>query len=158
MTVARRGMTIEFPSSFHLVAATNPCPCGFYGDQRKPCQCRPAVVSRYRQRLSGPLLDRIDLVVKVGRVDREEMSASDGEPSSAVRSRVATALEFRRDRPVEIAAPAERMIMAALDKALVTARGAGRTRRVATTIAALALSDVVTEDHVAEAMALRVDW
>ena len=157
VTIARRGMSVEFPSSFHLVAATNPCPCGFTGDDRKPCQCRPAMVSRYRQRVSGPLLDRIDLVVKVGRVESVEMR-SDAETSATVRKRVAVAVDFRSSRPDLISEAASRLILRALDSGVITARGVERTKRVARTIADLALAEEVSEDHVAEAMVLRGDW
>ena len=157
VTIARRGMSVEFPSSFHLVAATNPCPCGFTGDDRKPCQCRPAMVSRYRQRVSGPLLDRIDLVVKVGRVESVEMR-SDAETSAIVRKRVAVAVDFRSSRPDLISEAASRLILRALDSGVITARGVERTKRVARTIADLALAEEVSEDHVAEAMVLRGDW
>ena len=157
--VARRGRSVEFPSSFHLVAATNPCPCGFFGDRRKPCVCSSSTVSKYRQRVSGPLLDRIDLVVKVGRVDGEEMSSSGGEPTRDVLSRVVEARRFRSLRKsISITQQADRLIMTALDRAVVTARGAQRLRRVSRTIADLAQDSDVTEDHVAEAMALRVGW
>ena len=158
VTVARKGSTVEFPSSFHLVAASNPCPCGFYGDHRKPCECGASQLARYRQRISGPMLDRIDLVVKVGRVEAAEMSGTPTESSATVRARVADAIGFRRQRPDEVTPEAQRMILAGLEKGLVTARGAGRLRRVARTIADLEQQALAGEDHVAEAMALRVDW
>ena len=158
VTIARRGMSVEFPSSFQLVAATNPCPCGFTGDDRKPCQCPPATVSRYRQRVSGPLLDRIDLVVKVGRVDSVEMTAEDTESSSAIRKRVMAAVEFRSRRADLVSKSANRLVLKALDSALITARGVERAKRVARTIADLALVEEVSQDHVAEAMVLRGEW
>lgn len=158
VTVSRRGVTAQFPSSFHLVAASNPCHCGFYGDRRKPCECRPAVLARYRQRVSGPLLDRIDLVVKVGRVEASEVAGPPGESSSAIRRRVEQAVEFRRDRPSETHPRARQMVLDALDSAVVTARGADRVTSVARTIADLAHKTRVEEDHVAEAMALRGEW
>lgn len=158
VVIARRGTSVEFPSSFQLVAATNPCPCGFTGDDRKPCRCRPAVVSRYRQRVSGPFLDRIDLLVKVGRVDAAEMTAADTESSQVVRGRVAKAAEFRSQRSDLVSMEANQLLLRALDSALITARGAERTKRVARTIADLALSEEVSEPHVAEAMALRGEW
>ena len=158
VTIARKGISVEFPSSFQLVAATNPCPCGFTGDDRKPCQCRPANVSRYRQRVSGPLLDRIDLVVKVRRVGSHEMTAEDAESSSAIRKRIAEAIEFRSERSELISEAASRLVLKALDAALITARGVERTKRVARTIADLALVEEVSQDHVAEAMVLRGEW
>ena len=151
-------MTVEFPSSFHLVAATNPCPCGFHGDHRKPCDCRPATLARYRQRLSGPLLDRLDLVVKVGRVAAADVSGPPAESTADVRRRVIAAIDFGAIRPDEITPAAERMILSSLQAGLITARGAARIRRVARTIADLSQVPIVGEDHVAEAMALRAEW
>ena len=158
VTVARRGSSVEFPTAFHLVAATNPCPCGFFGDHRKSCECRPSVLSRYRLRVSGPLLDRLDLVVEVGRLDAAETEGPAPESSRVVRERVAAAVEFRSRRQSRFGAPALEMVKSALSAALVTARGAARVRRVAQTIADLALSECVEEEHVAEALALRGEW
>jgi magnesium chelatase family protein len=158
VTVARRGMTVEFPSVFQLVAATNPCPCGFFGDRRHPCECRPAVLAKYRQRVSGPLLDRFDLVVKVGRVEASEAAREDAEGSAAVRSRVMQAVAFTAEHETEVSGEARHMILDALARGLVTARGAHRIARVAQTVACLGLSVRVTADHVAEAMALRLEW
>lgn len=158
VTVARKAMTVTFPSFFQLIAATNPCPCGFHDDRRKPCQCRPAAVARYRQRLSGPLIDRIDLVVEVGRVGGSEMADEPGESTEDVRRRVEAARFFREDRPDSFDPGADKMIMSALESALITARGATRIRRVGRTIADLAHSEAVREEHVAEAMALRNEW
>lgn len=158
VTVARRGATVTFPSSFHLVAATNPCPCGFLGDRRKPCECRPAVVSRYRQRVSGPLLDRFDLVVKVDRLEAAHVGGPGSDPTSEVRRRVAGAHKRLADEGAEVAPEAEQLLVAALRNNLLTARGVVRVRRVATTIAALADHETVGEEHVAEAMGLRAEW
>lgn len=158
VTVSRRGSSVEFPSAFHLVAATNPCPCGFHGDHRKSCECRPSVLSRYRLRVSGPLLDRLDLVVEVGRLDAAEVEGPAPESSKLVGARVAAAVHFRQDRPLRSSAGALGLLRGALAAGLVTARGAARVRRVARTIADLALDEVVVEEHVAEALALRGEW
>jgi magnesium chelatase family protein len=158
VTVARRGATVEFPSAFHLVAATNPCPCGFHADHRKSCECRPALLTRYRLRVSGPLLDRLDLVVRVGRLEVEDLGGPGPEPSDLVRARVAAAVEFRAHRLDEATDDADRMIRGALGAGLITARGAARVRRVARTIADLAQVELADEEHVAEALALRGDW
>ena len=158
VTVARRGMSVEFPSTFQLVGATNPCPCGFFGDRRKPCQCRPAVLSRYRQRVSGPLLDRFDLVVKVGRVEAKEVSGPDPDSSGQISERVGRAREFARQRSGAFSEDAMAMILGSLDAGLVTARGAFRLRRVARTISDLAGCEEVAESHVAEALGLRGEW
>lgn len=155
VTVARRGATVRFPSSFHLVAATNPCPCGFLGDRRKPCECRPSVVSRYRQRVSGPLLDRFDLVVKV---DRLQSGSGGGESSADVRRRVVQARERLSSEPPEVGGAAKAMLASALDSGVLTARGRDRVSGVATTIAALSGDHEVGEAQVAEAMGLRGEW
>jgi magnesium chelatase family protein len=158
VTVARRGITASFPSLFHLVAATNPCPCGYLDDRRRPCVCRPATVSRYRQRVSGPLLDRFDLVVKVDRLEAVAATGPSPEASKAVRSRVTAARQVLAGGPMAVGTAAENLLIGALETALLTARGVDRVRRVAVTIAALESAPGVAEDHVAEALALRADW
>lgn len=159
VTIARKGVSLRFPSEIHLVAATNPCPCGFHGDRRKPCECSPSAVARYRQRVSGPLLDRIDLVVKVGRVETLTVGGLDGETTKVVRERVMAAVEFGRSVTGErLTGPPADLISRAVEQGLLTARGATRLARLAVTIADLAGSGGVGEDHVAEAMALRVEW
>lgn len=157
VTVARRGATTTFPSRFHLVAATNPCPCGYLGDQRKPCECRPAAVARYRQRVSGPLLDRFDLVVKVDRLSAHALEEP-VESTEVLRRRVSAAAEILRDTPPPLTASGQELLSAALKGGFLTARGVDRVGRVARTIAALAATDSVDDDHVAEAMALRSTW
>jgi magnesium chelatase family protein len=157
VTVARRGVTATFPSRFYLVGATNPCPCGFLEDRRKPCQCRPAAVARYRQRVSGPLLDRFDLVVKVDRLV-PDTERGDEEPSDLVRQRVSAARErLARQTPLPTVA-ASSLIATALASGTLTARGADRVGRVGATIAALGEAEVCDEEHVAEAMGLRGEW
>lgn len=156
VTVARRGVTATFPSSFRLVAATNPCPCGYFGDHRKPCDCRPAAVARYRQRVSGPLIDRFDLVVKVDRLERMDGEQSDS--SHLVRARVAAAADRLGEGTPHEDRGATLLLHGALANRLLTARGVVRVGRVAATIAALEGSDIVQEDHVSEAMALRAEW
>lgn len=158
VTIARKAMTVRFPAAFQLLAATNPCPCGFTGDARRPCTCRAGAVERYRRRLSGPLVDRIDLVVEVGRVTAEQFSATSSESSADIRERVTKAKEFVGSRSDRVTAAAEEAMAAALENGIITARGAVRIRRVARTIADLASEPLVGESHVAEAMALRNEW
>ena len=170
VSVARRGMTVDFPASFQLLAATNPCPCGFHGDRRRPCDCRPASRGRYRARVSGPLLDRFDLIVRVGRVDEGEYSGPEGEASAKVAERVEMARAAQMERGVSNreltirmaatleSAEATGIVAAALGGALLTARGADRVRRVARTIADLEGVDRVEESHMAEAIGLRGEW
>jgi magnesium chelatase family protein len=158
VTVARRGVSATFPAVFQLVAATNPCPCGFLGDRRKPCECRPAAVARYRQRVSGPLLDRFDMVVKVDRLGASSGHRIPEESSESVASRVDAAVSRLEQAPPTLSTPASHMLDVTLANGLLTARGVDRVRSVATTIAALAAADTVSEDSVAEAMALRGEW
>jgi magnesium chelatase family protein len=169
VSVARRGMSLDFPASFQLVAATNPCPCGFYGDRRRPCECRPAVLSRYRARISGPLLDRFDLIVRVGRVESGEYSGPAGESSADVADRVLGARQSQRERGVvnrylspskgpEETTTALTLVMSALGRGVLTARGADRVRRVARTVADLEGAAQVEETHMAEAIGLRGEW
>jgi magnesium chelatase family protein len=162
VSVARRGMSVDFPAAFQLIAATNPCPCGFHGDNRRPCECRPAARSRYRARISGPLLDRFDLIVRVGRVEASEYAGSPGEPTSVVAERVRLARSRRAERGSEAgfeALPeAQALVAEAVGRGLLTARGGDRVKRVARTIADLAGAEQVGEDHMAEAIALRADW
>jgi magnesium chelatase family protein len=171
VTVVRSAASVRFPARFALVAATNPCPCGWLGDGSRACRCGPEDLRRYARRLSGPLLDRIDLYVQVGRVAAEELAGpAAGEPSAAVRARVLAARARQRDRHgVENArlpaaalgaagrptAAARRTLAAAVDRLGLTARGYHRALRVARTIADLAGDDRIADDHVREALGLR---
>lgn len=168
VVVARKDATFRFTASFQLVAATNPCPCGFFGDHRRPCECPPAQRLRYRSRLSGPMLDRFDLVVHVPRVEAGHYAGEPGEASAAVRERVVVARKMADDRcrrprgeegqVVEVGRDGMALIVAGVDNGLLTARGADRVRRVARSIADLDGSPVVGEAHVAEALVLRGVW
>ncbi len=169
VSVARRGMSLEFPASFQLIAATNPCPCGFYGDRRRPCECRPAILGRYRARISGPLLDRFDLIVRVGRVESGDYSGPAGESSAVVADRVLQARraqlkrgEINRHRsPLSVLDETEQalaLVTGALGAGMLTARGADRVRRVARTLADLAGMTRVEEGQMAEAIGLRGEW
>ncbi len=155
VTVARRGMTVCFPSRFQLVAASNPCPCGYLGDRRKPCVCTHSASDRYRKRLSGPLLDRIDMVVPVGRVEAGDLAGGGSESSASIRDRVVAAGESEDS---ELGLDAKALISRAVDAGVLTARGAVKVGSVAATIARLAGSVEVGEDHLAEAVSLRGDW
>jgi magnesium chelatase family protein len=99
VTIRRVQGSLTFPANFQLVAAMNPCPCGFYGDPVKPCTCSPAIVTKYQKRISGPLLDRIDIHIEVPRVEYDKLSDQRlGEPSAAIQKRVETARQIQRER------------------------------------------------------------
>ncbi len=99
VTISRAQGSLSFPANFQLIAAMNPCPCGYHGDPVKPCTCSSGMVAKYQQRISGPLLDRIDIHIQVPRVEYEKLSEKRlGEPSAAVRQRVEAAREIQRTR------------------------------------------------------------
>jgi magnesium chelatase family protein len=99
VTISRAQGSLTFPANFQLIAAMNPCPCGFYGDPVKPCTCSPSIVTKYQKRISGPLLDRIDIHIEVPRVEYDKLSDQRlGEPSAVIQQRVETARQVQRDR------------------------------------------------------------
>ena len=171
VTVVRSAASVRFPARFALVAAANPCPCGWLGDGVRVCRCGPDDLRRYARRLSGPLLDRIDLYVQVGRVPAEALEGpATGEPSAAVRARVLAARARQRARggvenahlPVSAlaaasgpTAAARRTLAAAVERLGLTARGFHRAMRVARTLADLADEERVDDRHVREALGLR---
>lgn len=170
VVISRQGVSATFPARFQLVGASNPCPCGYYGDHRRPCVCSESQRSRYRQRISGPMLDRFDLSVKVNRVEVGDLETNEGEPSSSVASRVASARNIQSHRRVlnrdlrgkaldhaTVRITASPLLVSALELGTLTARGAVRVRRVARTIADLD-GGTVTEAQLGEALAMRVAW
>ncbi len=99
VTISRAQGSLTFPANFMLVAAMNPCPCGYYGDPIKPCTCAPSTVTKYQKRISGPLLDRIDIHIEVPRVDYQKLSGDRlGESSETIRKRVQSARDIQRQR------------------------------------------------------------
>ena len=170
--ITRSGGSVCYPARFTLVAATNPCPCGWAGDPLRACRCSPGAVDMYQRRLSGPLLDRVDLQVAVRRVSLEQLAAEPrGEPSSAVRERVLAARRRQAERQGCLNAelkPARLRELAPLGpdsrRALerwsarrgLTARGFHRAWRVARTAADLDGSAEVGEGHVLEALGFRL--
>jgi magnesium chelatase family protein len=175
VTVARAARTVAFPARFVLVGAMNPCPCGFAGDPLRECRCTPLQVTRYRDRLSGPLRDRLDLTVDVPALPSEALwSGSPGESSSAVRGRVVLARQRQRDRYAgdgiranteltpslmkrhcALDPAAARILAAAVQRLGLSARGFDRMRKVARTIADLAGAEGIGPEHVAEALQFR---
>ena len=173
VAITRSGGSVTYPARFTLVAATNPCPCGWSGDGRRACRCTPAMVDAYQRRLSGPLLDRIDLKVGVRRVPLEALASEPkGESSAPVRERVLAARRRQLDRQGCLNAqlkPSRLRQMAALDAASrqtlerwaeqrgLTARGFHRAWRVARTSADLDASEHIGERHVLEALGYRLN-
>ena len=168
VTIARKGMSVTFPAAIQLVAATNPCPCGFHGHFRKGCECTERMVQRYQRRLSGPLMDRFDIRIRVERVDPDALIGPPGEPSQKVAARVAAAWGAQRARgrrnrdlgrseldALEFTTGAQRMIEGALRHGSMTGRGFGRVRRLARTVADLAGTEAVEESHASQALVLR---
>jgi magnesium chelatase family protein len=99
VTISRAQGSLTFPANFMLIAAMNPCPCGYYGDPLKPCTCAPSTVTKYQKRISGPLLDRIDIHIEVPRVDYQKLSSDRlGESSETIRCRVEGARQKQRER------------------------------------------------------------
>ncbi len=169
--ISRAARHAEFPARFQLVAAMNPCPCGYSGDAEGRCRCTPDQVARYRGRISGPLLDRIDLKLEVPRVDPVELRASAaGESSATVRKRVSAAREralaragkpnaWLGNRETERDGVLEASEQAFLDRAIerlrLSARAYHRVLRVARTIADLSASTRIEAVHLSEAIQYR---
>jgi magnesium chelatase family protein len=155
VAVARVGGRATFPARFQLVATMNLCPCGARGDPGAFCNCSPAQLDRYRDRLSRALIDRFDLVLALPRPRAAELGAAAGESSEIVRERVVAA----RDALARAAPPLEQAAKELLDRAVerlpLSGRGRARVLRVARTIAACATADAVRAEHVAEALSYR---
>ena len=172
--IARSAGTLRYPARFSLIAAINPCPCGYYGDDRKECRCSAYQIDVYRQRISGPLLDRFDLLMVVPRATKEELlGPPDGESSKTIRERVIAARELqtkRYDNPLLANASVDtrtirkaarlgreehELLGDAIDRYGLTGRGLTRLVRVSRTIADLEGSDAVTAQHIASALLYR---
>ncbi len=170
VTIARSAMTLCFPSSFMLVAAMNPCPCGFYGDASRECRCTPAIIQRYLGKISGPLLDRIDIHVEVPAVPYKELRGNNSAESSAgIRARVEGARAVQQARgyynshmPTRMIRKqcalddsGERTLEMAVRRMGLSARAHDRILKVARTVADLDESQTVSAKHVAEAVQYR---
>ncbi len=175
VTISRAQGSLTFPANFTLIAAMNPCPCGYYGDAERACTCSAGMIQNYRKRISGPLLDRIDIHVEVPRVDYEKLSrAVPGEPSATIRARVEAARERQRERlagssmacnadmgPAELRQfctlreDAQALMRTAMRQMHLSARAYHRILKVSRTIADLAGSEQIQTHHLAEALQYR---
>lgn len=176
VTIARAAGTVTFPARFMLVAAMNPCPCGFYGDLKRECRCSPPIIQRYRQRISGPLLDRIDLHVEVPLVDYKALSSQEpGEASETMRARVETARAIQAERfsktpgvhtngamtprllkqHCQVDAEASGFLEHAMSDMNFSARAHDRILKVARTLADLDQSEMIQSNHILDAINYR---
>ncbi|EAX48688.1 Mg chelatase, subunit ChlI [Thermosinus carboxydivorans Nor1] len=175
VTISRVNASLAYPAKFILVGAMNPCPCGFYNDKTRECVCSPADIRRYTKRISGPLLDRIDIYIHVPRLAYSEVTGQQpAETSASIRRRVEAARVLQRARlkkfnlfcnaqmghkHLRLTCPLTReadvLLQRAFEKMNLSARGYDRIVKVARTIADLAGSEVITAEHVGEAILLR---
>ncbi len=183
VTISRAQGSLTFPANFMLVGAMNPCPCGYYGDLLKACTCAPATVTKYQKRLSGPLLDRIDIHIEVPRVEYEKLSTDRmGEASGPIRARVEAARKRQRERfagarqsdnPLtditcnadmhvkeirkfcKLDEQSQHLMRSAMTQLQLSARGYHRVLKLARTIADLAGCEAIQPPHLAEALQYR---
>lgn len=170
ITISRAARQAEFPARFQLVAAMNPCPCGYLGDPSGRCRCTTEQVQRYRQRISGPLLDRIDLQVDVPRLPPEDLQGPAGESSKEVRQRVCKVRDCQLtrqglanaqltgsaiDRHCQLRAPEQQLLRQAMERLRLSARAYHRILRVARTIADLDNCSQIEAPHLGEALGYR---
>lgn len=183
ITITRANYTVEYPCSFMLVASMNPCPCGYYGDPHHKCTCTPGQISHYLSKISGPLLDRIDLHCEISQVPFSELSQmKPSEPSEKIRERVIAARKIQEERFrsyngihsnammtekmmqkfAEPDASSMEMLRMAMERLKLSARAYSRILKVARTIADLAGLEKVETPHIAEAIGYRSldrsDW
>ncbi len=173
ITILRAKHSIELPARFILVAASNPCPCGYYGDPERECKCTNSQIRMYRRKLSGPLIDRIDLLINVPQVKYEKLVGPDEEKSEEIRKRVIFAREIQRKRfgkdktnsemeipeikkYCQIEKEGERILKKYVDSGMLSARGYHRVLKVARTIADLAGSEKILLEHLSEALSYRI--
>lgn len=176
VTISRAAATVDFPSRFMLVAAMNPCPCGYSGDPKRECRCTGNKIQNYRNKISGPLLDRIDIHIEVPPLRYAELSSlKSGEPSNQIRERVMECRGCQRDRfkasphitcnatmparDVEkyckLDSSAADMLKMAMTELNFSARAYNRIVKVARTIADMAGSEIITAEHITEAIQYR---
>lgn len=176
VTISRAKVALDFPANFMLIASMNPCPCGFYNHPEKECTCLPGAVQKYLNKISGPLLDRIDLHVEVTPVALMELSNNNkGENSSSIRERVIKAREIQSERyknnegiyaNAQISSKmlreicvidhiGEALLKRAMERLNLSARAYDRILKVSRTIADLSFSENIKPEHLAEAIQYR---
>ena len=175
IVISRAAGSVKFPSRFTLVAAANPCPCGFFGDETRSCTCMPHMITRYQKRISGPILDRIDIHITVPAVKVEKLTGSiKSEPSAKIQSRVQKARDIQQKRfkglPIKSNAEMSPKLMKqycnlddqsvlllkqAISKLNLSARSFHKVVKIARTIADLERSEKIKSNHVAEALQYR---
>lgn len=176
VTISRAKSSVDYPANFMLVSSMNPCPCGYYNHPDKDCLCPPGMVQKYLNKISGPLLDRIDLHVEVTPVSFDELaSKAKGENSASIRKRVIEARELQGERYKEndgihanaqmstkqlqiyfkLNSESQQLLKMAMTKLDLSARAYDRILKVARTIADLEKSELITSEHIAEAIQYR---
>jgi len=176
ITISRAKSTVDYPASFMLISSMNPCPCGYYNHPEKDCLCPPGMVQKYLNKISGPLLDRIDLHVEVTPVSFDELaSKTKGESSADIRERVMEARDTQEQRYSNakgvhanaqistkqlqkyclLNTESQQMLKMAMEKLNLSARAYDRILKVSRTIADLAKSESITSEHIAEAIQYR---
>ena len=175
ITISRAQGSVRFPANFMLVGAMNPCPCGYYGDPFRQCTCPSSLVSRYKRRISGPFIDRVDIFVEVPHIDYEKLTDDRlGEKSEKVQTRVIAARSLQRERfdgtkltcnaemtPTEVRdfcqaeEAGQSLLKAAMKQLYLSARAFHRILKLARTIADLENAEIIKAHHLAEAIQYR---
>lgn len=175
VTITRAAAKTTYPAEFMLVAAMNPCPCGNYGSKTKECRCTPAQIEKYRNRISSPLLDRLDIHIEMNEIDYDELtSKASGESSASIRERVCAARRLQRERYKDdgimfnsqltpqlmrkycrMTADAQAMLKQAYEKLRLSARAYTRVIKVARTIADISCDEMIGKQHILEAVQYR---